>query len=453
MSNTPAAAQLRALRLLVAIVGVLCIALAFGLDWIGLSSRWTFGYPQIMLALVGAALLLLAALIPVLFGKRGRSLARRGSAFYQTIAVVCFNTVVLLAAVEIVLRVVEAIFVAVNPHLADPHLYLPYYSSRKWGRPYWKEFDVSSRVRYMPWVVWRRYPFDGELIHIDQEGIRATPGSTCSDNAYMVFVFGGSTMWGTGTRDAETIAAYLHPALSRAVEKPVCVRNFSESGYVSTQGVVELLLQLRAGKHPDLVIFYDGVNEVGSAYESGRAGVHSNLQPIADKFDGVGDGGLGVRLLKSTAVFTFVSTYIVPPQTANAERSYRDMGVDAEVLARQVVDEYLANLGFVRLLAEAYHFDYLFFWQPVIAFGSKPLAKDEQRIAAQMHPARVDLYRATYHDVEQASLTQPHLHFAAHVFDEQSAPLWIDPYHVTPEGDQLIATAMLSVIEPRLRGH
>jgi lysophospholipase L1-like esterase len=449
MSQGSVAARARALRRLFSIAGVFCIVLGFGVDWIGLSSRWTFGYPQIILVFAGAALLLCTLLVPVLLGERGRSLARRGTAIYQTVALVCFNSVVLLVTVELFLRLVEVIFVAVNPHLADPHLYLPYYSSQKWGRPYWKEFDISNHLRYVPWVVWRRYPFNGEMIHVDQEGFRETPGSTCTDDAFSVYVFGGSTMWGTGARDAETIAAYLQSELSRMVERPVCVRNFGESGYVSTQAVIELLLQLRAGKRPDLVIFYDGVNEVASAYESGRAGVHENLQPIAEKFDGIGDGSLGARLLKSTAIFTFINTYVAPPR-AGTEQSYRTKGVDAEHLAQQITDQYLSNLHFVQLLGKAFHFDYMFFWQPVIAFGAKPLVKDEQRIASQMDPARTDLYRATYRDVEEASVAQRNLYFMAHVFDQQTSPLWIDPYHVTPEGNELIAQAMLSVLAPRL---
>ena len=65
---------------------------------------------------------------------------------------------------------------------------------------------------------------------------------------------------------------------------PVCVVNFGESGFVSTQGVIQLILELQSGNIPDLVIFYDGVNDVYAAYQSGRP-THQNFDKIAAKFE------------------------------------------------------------------------------------------------------------------------------------------------------------------------
>ena len=60
--------------------------------------------------------------------------------------------------------------------------------------------------------------------------------------------------------------------------------NFAESAYISTQDVIMLLLQLRSGNVPDLVLFFSIAGDIGAAYESGRAGVHANLDQIAAKF-------------------------------------------------------------------------------------------------------------------------------------------------------------------------
>jgi hypothetical protein len=98
-----------------------------------------------------------------------------------------------------------------------------------------------------------------------------------------VFAFGGATMWGTGSPDWETIPAYLQAGLEARRGKPVCMVNFGESSFVSTQEVIQLLLQLESGNVPHLVIFYDGINNIYAAYQSGQAGVHENLDPIAAK--------------------------------------------------------------------------------------------------------------------------------------------------------------------------
>ena len=87
-------------------------------------------------------------------------------------------------------------------------------------------------------------------------------------------MLGGSSLWGFG---AGTIARSLRwsPASSTSGYR-VEVRNLAEIGYVSTQEVVALVRELQAGYRPDLVIFYDGVNDTTSALLEGEAGVTTN---------------------------------------------------------------------------------------------------------------------------------------------------------------------------------
>ena len=66
---------------------------------------------------------------------------------------------------------------------------------------------------------------------------------------------------------------------------PVEVRNLSELGYVSTQEVIGLYRELQEGYRPDVVIFYDGVNDTTSAVLSGQAGVTTNEINRHDEFN------------------------------------------------------------------------------------------------------------------------------------------------------------------------
>ena len=92
-------------------------------------------------------------------------------------------------------------------------------------------------------------------------------------------------MWGSGAPDWGTIAAYLQAGLESSWDEPVCVVNFGQSAYVSTQGAVELIMQLRSGNVPDRVLFYDGINDVIAAGESGQAGAHLNFDAVAARFE------------------------------------------------------------------------------------------------------------------------------------------------------------------------
>ena len=378
----------------------------------------------------------------------GRTWVRRVARGYRAVAILLLNLVVLLVVAEIGARLLQRLVPALRPDAAQRRTFVSY-AGQEWAPAYWREFWRSHPVLYRPWVIWRRPPFAGTMIHVDAEGLRVTPGAQCGPGAFTVFTFGGSTMWGTGAADGQTIAADLQEMLRARLKRPICVKNFGETGYTSTQEVVQLMLRLRAGERPDLVIFYDGVNDVAAGYESGRAGAHINLRPIADRFAGVGDASLGSRLLRSSAWFSLFRRYFAahphgPPV------SYRSLGVDAPSLGRAVVDTYLAQRRLVAALAREYGFRAAFFWQPVIMVGAKPFTREERRIDRAIDPAKRDLYAATYRFMSEAVRRAPDLYDVSGVFDGIHAPVWIDPFHVTPLGDELVARAMLAALEPQL---
>src|SRR5262249_15615947 len=84
-----------------------------------------------------------------------------------------------------------------------------------------------------------------------------------------------SSLWGFGARDDQTIPSLLARELFEQ-EWNVQIRNLAEIGYVSTQEVVALVRELQSGYRPDVVIFYDGVNDTTSAYLEGQAGLTTN---------------------------------------------------------------------------------------------------------------------------------------------------------------------------------
>ena len=152
-------------------------------------------------------------------------------------------------------------------------------SSAPWLEDYFKEFISSYNTTWRSYVYWRRRPFKGNYINIDDRGIRQTApsGITAAEasKTLRIFMFGGSTLWGWGARDQGTIPSLLEKALSKRNIKSE-ITNYAEVGYVNTQELIELILQLQRGNVPDLAIFYDGVNDVYAAYQSGVAGKPQN---------------------------------------------------------------------------------------------------------------------------------------------------------------------------------
>ncbi len=119
-----------------------------------------------------------------------------------------------------------------------------------WGRPY----------RYDPFTAFKEAPYQSDFVNVDSLGFRHVPqqGAFPLDtNYYNIFLFGGSTLFGYGLSDAQTIPAHIQDSLGDSVR----VYNFASGFHYSVQemnGMVDLFSQ---GHLPNMVIFVDGLNE------------------------------------------------------------------------------------------------------------------------------------------------------------------------------------------------
>ena len=58
-------------------------------------------------------------------------------------------------------------------------LHHSYYQGRLWSAEYWREFESSKQQQYRPYVIWRRAPFRGKYINVDEDGLRRTVNPDC----------------------------------------------------------------------------------------------------------------------------------------------------------------------------------------------------------------------------------------------------------------------------------
>lgn len=437
-------------------VGAVLVLVNLLVDRVGLGEPSSFGLGQILLVIAGAALILLGVLVRAQDVRDVRAFGRRVRTLYRGAALLLLNLVVLLAAVEIVAFGLSfaAKKLPAPAEVIDARVTLDVYAANDWAADYWAEFlRAAPRLDYQPFVLWKTSSFEGETINVDEAGIRMTPGVECVEGAYRVFAFGGSTMWGVGAPDWGTIPAYLQTELVARRQEPVCVVNFGETAFVSTQEVIRLMMQLQAGNVPDMVIFYDGINDVYATYQTGIAGVHQNLEGVAARFEQrpVDVEPPLVAWLQETATYKLLADLAGMNDDASAPVTVlidEESEQDLLRLVEPVVRVYRNNYEMVGALAETYGFEYAFFWQPVISSGEKVLTQEEQgMILSTMSPALVAFYDAVYREIQIAAQTRARLFYIADVFDGLDAPLWIDFVHVTPEGNRLVAQTMLQVLE------
>ena len=321
------------------------------------------------------------------------------------------------------------------------------YSDRSWVSGYYREFRSSDAVYWRPYVYWRRGPYQGKYINVDSSGLRRTtaPQPQGAGRPLKIFMFGGSALWGTGARDAFTIPSILVRELhNRGLHADVV--NFGESGYVSTQEVVALLLRLQRGDRPDVVIFYDGVNDTYSAYQQHAAGWPQN------EFNRVKEFNLSADLPRMRAMaLRELTTRLATVRALGALlrsagiRSTVDSGAASgrRASGEDVVAAYSGNLGLLKALSEHYHFKCLSYWQPTI-FQKVSLTGYERAERQKAQPFE-QFFTATYSLVRGGRLPQssePLFHDLSLVFSDVRQPVFLDWVHIGEWGNEVIARQM-----------
>jgi len=343
---------------------------------------------------------------------------------------------------------------ASNTRMFDSRAQADDYRKIPWSEDYFKEFNESSALRWEPYVYWRRKPYNSKYIKVNTDGFRVTPNSEISsENAQpslRLFMFGGSTMWGTGARDALTIPALLATELrSRGIK--VEVVNFGETGYVSTQEVITLLLQLQKGNIPNLVVFYDGGNDTYSAYQQGIAGLPQNEYNRAKEFN------LTKRLpeikrivvkdtINNLATVRFTKALLRRIGMRKTEQK-DEPDYDKGRIVEEAVNLYLNNLELVKSLAVSYKFKYIFYWQPTI-FGKNKLSDYEKaEYAREQH---LEKFFKETHNILREKTTHPRyektFYDLSAIFSHVEEPVYIDWIHLSERGNATIAQAMVEQI-------
>jgi len=366
----------------------------------------------------------------------------RNAWLFAGITLLCFVLIEIASA--IVLHIHGVVF-------RDTRVYAEAYGSAPWVRDYYREFDESFQSRWEPYTYWRRRAFHGRYINIGTDGNRVTPQPAGQVSGVRppinVFLFGGSALWGTGARDEFTIPAILGNVLrERGIANRVV--NFGESGYVSSQEVIACLLELRRGNVPDIVIFYDGVNDSFSAYQQGVAGrpqseasrerefdltSDKHTKDLANAFLRSGSSNLAtVRLLRAVLERIGLKRPAWNPPSITTPSQLAALARDASAI-------YWGNMKVVAALGKQYGFRSFFYWQPT-TFEKKRLTaleavdrdkwQDFGRLLLQVSEA----VRRQPGAVEGATFRD-----LSGIFADVPEPIYIDFVHTSEHGNDRIA--------------
>ena len=342
----------------------------------------------------------------------------------------------------------------------DYRIHADTYTDTSWVIPYYTESEQMPQMRWKSYVYWRRQPYRGKYVNVNAEGLRKTCGQTDPEASRpavkKVFMFGGSTMFGSGVKDEWTIPSIFAKEIGRR-GVTLQVVNLGIEAYVSTQEVIELMLQLRKGNIPDAVIFFDGVNDTAGGFQLGVAGLPHNEFNREEEFNLLQRDELrrwatrqaasrlySVRLLRG--ILRTAGLVREPPDSLPLR--YETPIADRSALARAVVETYLSNMKLVRAMSEEYGFKYLFYWQPMI-YQKRHLTAYERQVMQQesSYAGMREFYTETYDYLRQRAAalgTGSPLHDLSLMFLDRREPLFLDLWHLGETGNKLIAERMVN---------
>lgn len=263
------------------------------------------------------------------------------------------------------------------------------FDSTVWWRDYWDELiRVKAALVWEPYLYVKNPAFPGKYITVDSLGHRITPVPPSNAvRPLRVFFFGGSTMFGWFQRNEHTIPVEVARRLQAALGEQARVEptNFAVPGRVFTQEVVELMLQLRRGERPDIVVFYDGINEVVTAVENGQAGLTMNEANRVDDFrrgrelSEDADPGLANDRKWAARVLRIAADRVqfVRSIARRMHPSSSAQLISTDSAARGILSTYVGNVGIVEALAKQYGFQPIYVWQPALLTMRKPFTARE----------------------------------------------------------------------------
>jgi hypothetical protein len=294
----------------------------------------------------------------------------------------------------------------------------------------------SRSVEYQPFYEFKERAYRGRFVNVSEEGFRRVrdqgPWPPSPDDLN-VFVFGGSTTFGYGIADDETLASFLQEELKRRRRRPVRVYNFGCAYHYSSQERARFQQLLIEGFVPHLAVFVDGLNDFHAREEwpTYTRDLHQYMEDVIAQ-----RRGLPPRLISLDRL------------AAARRQSGRLLEVTAadEPLADRLIARYLDNKKMIEAVAAAYGVRPVFVWQPISVYGfdwkrhHNPDSRPQ--LLPRMGTERMAARLATHP-------LGPEFIWAADIQAQVPDPLYVDGIHYAPNLCRAVAQLVAREMEAR----
>lgn len=259
------------------------------------------------------------------------------------------------------------------------------------------------------------------------DGRRRTWTGPCEGRSLIVWMFGGSTLFGVEQRDEATLPSEVAKAAARA-GRSLTVRNFGVPGEVSWQSAHRLERELAGEEVPDIVVFYDGFNDVTKTYGMDFTNRGGPLDFVG------GTDATAMRMLDDINGVDTRSWKLVRAPVNNPTLTLDE----GKALAAK---QYAVADRTARLLTEDRDIEFLHLFQPGPATRDRPVKGELESLDPRTVEATESLRSRL--PAEVVDITD--------ALDEYREPLYFDEIHTIAKANQYLAPRVLEEMQPMIR--
>jgi len=342
-----------------------------------------------------------------------------------------------------------------NIQASDPRVDYDVYNDFNWAEKHYKEFDMLETC-YKDFYVWRRCDFRGQTININN-GIRNTKNFSNKAEKFIKFdqvsFFGGSTMWGTGVSDDTTLPSiFASQTNSRSL-------NYGESGYIAIQELLllqNLLIEKKLKKN-NLIIFYDGINEVLARCRKDYNGLvtaqYDRINNILEK-NKVEDNKYSFRklFLQVEMFLTAILKRINGTPSKNISNNFNQINLTdvydcdenkqkAEKVAKQLIHIWKMADKIIELQEDKI----IKILQPVAYIGNPKIKY--LSLTSTYHSEQAKQYLVVYPLIKKIAEEQNVKYYDLTDIYDECDDCYVDQFHVGPKAHKLLSKEIVNIIE------
>ena len=233
---------------------------------------------------------------------------------------------------------------------------------------------APNKLQYEPFLQFSESPKQGKYVNVSLNGYRYSTnqsGWPPNKTHLNIFLFGGSTTFGYGVPDDQTIASFLQENLRKVYPNlNISIYNFGRGYYFSTQERILFQQLLQDAYVPNIALFIDGINDF---YYT------QNEPAFTSKFDDFfKEKHLQPRTfldnqIRKSPLYELFTTVLGNLFSSKGKITEKMDNYNNHILIERLVNRYLSNKNFIEEAAYQYGVKPVFIFQPVPTYKNKSM--------------------------------------------------------------------------------